>query len=172
MRTTACLLSAFLLAAAGLLLAAPPVPTRQHFAPPGREASYHDAHYSPVVKVGAMVIVSGIPATRGDTYEAKVRGMFEELEAHLASAGATMADVIELTSFHATPKDSAQFRDEFARFAPIHHAYFRDHYPAWTAVGTSALLASGAPVELRAVAMIGSGTHPAADIPKPTRKAR
>jgi enamine deaminase RidA (YjgF/YER057c/UK114 family) len=147
--------------------AAEPVPTREHLAPPGWEASYHQWHYTPVVKVGQQVIVSGIPAAVGDSYEARVRWMFGELKAHLASAGATLADVVELTSYHATPTDTASFRAEFARFAPIHHEFFPDHYPAWSAVGTSALLADGAPVELRAVAIIGSGRAPRARIAPP-----
>lgn len=157
-----------------LMLAAPvfaadpaAAPTREHFAPRGMERSYHDYHYSPVVKVGDMVIVSGIPAGPGKTYEEQIRGLFERLQAHLATAGATMADVVELTSFHANATDSASFGAEFARFAPIHAEYFPDHYPAWTAVGTTALLQPGAPVELRAVAIIGSGARPRAEIPAP-----
>jgi enamine deaminase RidA (YjgF/YER057c/UK114 family) len=142
-------------------------PTREHFAPRGMEASYHHWHYSPVVKIGDMVIVSGIPAGPGDTYEAQVRRMFEALKAHLATAGATMADVVELTSYHAAANDSAAFQAEFAKFAPIHHEYFPNHYPAWSAVGVTALLQKGAPVELRAVAMIGSGRRPKVDIPPP-----
>ena len=143
-------------------------PTRQHFAPAGWEDSYHDWHYSPVVVVGETVIVSGIPAAVGDTYEAKVRWMFEQLEAHLEAAGASLADVVELTTFHATPKSTEEFRAEFARFAPIHHEYFPDHYPAWSAVGTTALLAKDAPVEMRAVAIRGSGKRPHAPIARPT----
>ena len=144
-------------------------PTRHHFAPAGWEDSYHDWHYSPVVVVGDTIIVSGIPAAVGDTYEAKVRWMFEQLKAHLESAGASLADVVELNSFHAEPKTTAEFRAEFARFAPIHKEFFPDHYPAWTAVGTTALLANGAPVELRALAIRGSGKHPRADIPVPPK---
>lgn len=143
-------------------------PTREHFAPPGWEASYHDWHYSPVVKSGDMVIVSGIPAARGETYEAKVRWMFEQLKAHLAAADATLADVVELTSFHAAPKDTAQFREELEKLGPIHREYFPDHYPAWTAVGTTVLLSKDAPVELRAMAIIGSGKRPKADIARPS----
>src|SRR5687768_983460 len=122
-------------------------PTREHLAPKGWEESYHNWHYTPVVVVGDTIIVSGIPAAVGDTYEAKVRWMFEQLKAHLESAGASLADVVELTSFHVQPKTSAEFQAEFARFAPIHHEYFPNYYPAWTAVGTTALLAQGAPVE-------------------------
>jgi enamine deaminase RidA (YjgF/YER057c/UK114 family) len=143
-------------------------PTREHLAPRGMERAYHDYHYTPVVKVGDMVIVSGIPSGPGDTYEAQIRGLFERLKAHLETAGASLADVVELTSFHATATDAQSFGAEFARFAPIHAEYFPDHYPAWTAVGTTALLQPGAAVELRAVAVIGSGKRPKADIPKPT----
>lgn len=162
-----------LLAFIPLLLCAPLAqaqdapPSREHFAPRGMEASYHDWHYSPVVKVGDTITVSGIPAGRGATYEEKVRNMFEALKAHLATAGATMADVVELTTFHAGPRSSEEFGKEFERFAPIHHEYFPDHYPAWSALGTTALLQPGAPVEMRAVAVIGSGARPRADIARP-----
>lgn len=142
-------------------------PTREHFAAPGHEAAYHDWHCTPVVKVGDMVIVSGIPAAGPGTYEEKVRRMFVVLGKELAQAGATYADVVELTTFHTGPTDPQSFQAEFARFAPIHHEFFPTHYPAWSALGTSALLAPGAVVEMRAVAMIGSGRAPKADIPKP-----
>lgn len=161
----ACL--ALLLSASAHAESDPGAPTREHLAPPGLEASYHQWHYSPVVKVGDMVVVSGIPAVRGDSYEAKVRDMFEMLRKHLETAGATMADVVELTSFHYGATDSASLGAEFEKLAPIHHEYFPDHYPTWSAVGTSALLAPGAVVELRAVAVIGSGRNPKADIPQP-----
>lgn len=65
------------------------------------------------------------------------------------------------------PRSRHTFGAEFARFAPIHHAFFPDNYPAWTAVGTTALLQPGAPAELRALAIIGSGRAPQVDIPRP-----
>jgi enamine deaminase RidA (YjgF/YER057c/UK114 family) len=104
-----------------------------------------------------MVIVSGIPAARGDTYEAKVRNMFERLKRTLAAAGADLTDVIELTTFHANARDTETFQKEFAEFSRIHHEYFPSGYPAWTAVGTTALLAPGAALEMRVVAVIGAG---------------
>ena len=78
-------------------------PTREHFAPRGLEASYHDWHYTPVIKVGSQVIVSGIPAAGPGSYEDQVRGMFESLRRHLESAGASLADVVELTSLKSFP---------------------------------------------------------------------
>lgn len=50
---------------------------------------YHDWHYTPVVKVGDMVIVSGIPAAGDGAYEEKFRRMFIVLGKQLADAGAT-----------------------------------------------------------------------------------
>jgi enamine deaminase RidA (YjgF/YER057c/UK114 family) len=143
------------------------MPTREHFAPGRSAQSYHTWHYTPAIKVGEMVIISGIPAAPGDTYEARVRTMFERAREQLEAAGARLADVVEITTFHTQPTDSAGFAKELERFSPIHHEYFPDHYPAWTAVGTTALLAPGAPVEMRLVAVIGSGVRPKADIPQP-----
>lgn len=145
-------------------------PTREHLAPSGWEDSYHGLHYSPVVKIGDRVIISGIPAAQGATDEEKIRWMFAELERHLASAGATMADVVELTSFHVS-SDHDDFRKRIEPMLKVHREVFRDHYPAWTAVGTTALFSKDAPVELRAEAIIGSGKAPKADIPRPAPSA-
>lgn len=161
------LVSAFLMAVAGCASAAEPIPTREHFAPPGMEAAYHDWHYTPALKVGNAVYVSGIPAVGPGSYEDKVRHMFRILKRQLELAGASLADVVELTSYHLQPTDAKSFQQEFERFAPIHHEFFPDHYPAWSAVGTTALLSPGAVVELRAVAVIGSGGAPKAGIPLP-----
>src|SRR5688572_31619267 len=84
-------------------------PTREHLAPAGWEGSYHGLHYTPVLRIGDRVIVSGIPASEGDTDEAKIRWAFQQLQAHLEKAGATMADVVELQSFHVA-RDHAEFR--------------------------------------------------------------
>ena len=145
-------------------------PSREHLAAKGGEAAYHGWHYSPVVKVGDMVIVSGIPSGPGKTYEDQIHAMFKRLQAELATAGATLADVVEINTFHAQATDTERFRAEFDKFAPIHHEYFPANYPAWTAVGTTALLARGAAVEMRVVAMIGSGKNPKVSIPKPPAK--
>lgn len=140
--------------------------SREHLAPAGWEGSYHQLHYTPVVKIGDRVIVSGIPAAEGDTDEAKVRWMFEQLKLHLESAGASMDDVVELTSFHVST-DHEDFRRRVEPVLKVHREFFKDHYPAWTAVGTTALFSSDAPVEMRAEAIIGSGRRPQARIPEP-----
>jgi enamine deaminase RidA (YjgF/YER057c/UK114 family) len=145
-----------------LVLAAPPNAAagsdveRTIHVPEGWEGAY-DFGYAPVVRVGDMVIVSGVPAGGDGRYEEKVRGMYRRVEELLAAAGASIDDVVELTTFHTTPRDSQQFWEEFERYMPIHREFFGEHRPAWTAVGTTVLLSGSASVEMRVVAVAGSG---------------
>lgn len=164
-RTLLSLLLLPLFAATGMAWAQA-VPSREHFAPAGWEGSYHGLHYSPVVRIGDRVIVSGIPASVGDSDEDKLRWMFAQLDAHLRAAGATLADVVELNSFHVA-KDHAEFRARMEPVLKVHREVFRDHYPAWTAVATPALYSGDAPAELRAEAIVGSGKSTKAEIPMP-----
>ena len=160
------LCSLFFATLAAPAFAADELPTREHLAPAGWEDSYHGLHYSPVVKIGERVIVSGIPAGQGKDDEAKARWMFTQLQKHLETAGATLADVVELSSFHVA-KDHAEFRQRIEPVLRVHREFFKDHYPAWTAVATPALYSADASMELRAEAVIGSGRTPKAEIPLP-----
>ena len=110
------------LAFAAVPLAHAADPSREHLAPPGWEDSYHQIHYTPVLKVGERVIVSGIPALRGESEEAKIRWAFEQLKLHLEHAGATLADVVELSSFHVA-KDHAEFRARLEPVLKVHHEF-------------------------------------------------
>lgn len=151
------------LGCSGSALAEPPAPTREHFAPAGWEGSYHELHYSPVVRVGERVIVSGIPALQGADDEARARWLFQQLQAHLRSAGASLEDVVELHSFHVA-RDHEEFRRRLAPVLKVHREFFKDHYPAWTAVATPALYSAQASFELRAEAIVGSGRRARAEI--------
>lgn len=164
-------LSLVLLCAAAAVHAQDAPPTREHFAPKGWEGSYHGIHYTPVLRVGDRVIVSGIPAIEGKTDEEKIRWAFQQMQAHLEKAGATMADVVELQSFHVAT-DHDDFRRRVEPALKVHREFFKDHYPAWTAVGTTALFSKDAPMEIRAEAVIGSGARPRADIPAPPPRQR
>ncbi len=135
------------------------LPAKTVIIPPGHDAAYDIHHYAPAVRVGDMVIVSGIPAGPGADYDACVRAMFKRLKMTLEAAGATLDDVVEINTFHREPKDTPEFAVEFQRFRAIHAEYFPKGYPAWTAVGTTALLAEGAPVEMRVVAVVGAGKN-------------
>mgnify|MGYP001828555264 CR=1 FL=1 len=124
--------------------------------PPAWQGAY-DFGYAPAIRVGDWVILSGIPAAGEGTSEDKIRRMYTRAEELLKASGATIEDVVELTTFHLEPDGTAEFRAEFDLYMPIHRAFFGEHRPAWSAVGTSALLAHGAVVEMRVVAVAGSG---------------
>lgn len=150
------------LAILAAVLAAPPVTAagsdveRTIHVPEGWEGAY-DFGYAPVVRVGDLVIVSGVPAGGDGSYEEKIRRMYRRVEELLAAAGASWDDVVELTTFHTAPRDSAAFGEEFDLYMPIHREFLGEHRPAWTAVGTTVLLSRSAPVEMRVVAVAGSG---------------
>ena len=133
-------------------------PDQTIFVPEGWGGAY-EFGYAPVIRTGNMVIVSGVPAGGPGTYEEKIRRMYERIRGLLEAAGASIDDVVELTSFHAEADSSQSFREEFELYMPIHKEFFGDHAPAWTAVGTTALLSPSAPVEVRVVAVVGSGAQ-------------
>ena len=124
----------------------------------GKEDWYDKSHFAPALRYGDTVILSGIAAGGEGTYEDKLRRMFERMKAELALAGLTPADVVEITTFHTQPKDTAAFDEEWDRFLKVHAEYFpAGNYPAWTAIGGIVLLAPGAVVEMRVVAVAGAG---------------
>jgi enamine deaminase RidA (YjgF/YER057c/UK114 family) len=73
------------------------------------------------------------------------------LRSVLEAAGASLADVVELMTFH------TDLRGEMQAFASVKDEYFRDRYPSWTAVGVTQLALPELCVEIRAVAVVGCG---------------
>lgn len=126
--------------------------------PRGWEGAYKFG-YAPVIRVGETVILSGVAAGGEGTYEERLRGMYQRAQELLEAAGATLEDVVELTSFHSVPKNPDEFHAEFDRFMPVHKEFFPEHPPAWSAVGVTTLLSRTAVVEVRFVAVIGSGEN-------------
>ena len=125
--------------------------------PHDEDRAYDDWHYAPATRVGDTVYVSGIPAGPGATYEERIDNMFRRLARTLEAAGASLDDVVEIVTYHVEAKDSDGFQKEFAMFSKVHARHFVDHYPSWTAVAATALLAPDAPVEIKATAVVGSG---------------
>lgn len=127
---------------------------RELINPPGTEVVYQSMQFSQAVRAGDMVWVSGQVGmdeqlSMADGIEAQARLAFRNLEKVLAAAGASLADVVELTTFHV---DMAQM----GTFARVKSEFFTKDFPAWTAVGVKELVLTGLLVEIRAVAVIGS----------------
>ena len=110
--------------------------------------------FSQAVRVGRTVWVSGqvgygtegIPAG----VEAQARLAFDNLALVLDEAGASLGDVVELTTYHVSMTD-------LDAFSTVKAQYVKAPFPAWTAVEVSGLAEPGLLVEVQAVAVVGSG---------------
>jgi len=78
--------------------------------------------------------------------EAQFATAFEALTAILHEAGATLADVVELTTYH------VDMDRHFETFTRVRDRYLSAPWPAWTAIGVAGLVVPGGLLEIRAVA--------------------
>jgi enamine deaminase RidA (YjgF/YER057c/UK114 family) len=126
---------------------------RESIVPIGMEAVYDEIHYSPAVRVGRTIYISG-QIGRDENLavitdnEQQIVQAFENLKTVIDAAGATMKDIVDLTSFHTDMRDLRLFMD-------VKDRYLTTDFPAWTAIGCSAL--GGVPgliVEIKAIAVL------------------
>jgi reactive intermediate/imine deaminase len=124
--------------------------------PPGSEETYHTWQYSQGVRSGHTLWVSGQVGYDPDTgevpddVEAQCRFALQNLEDVIEEAGGTLDDVVELVTYHTDMKD-------FPVFEKVKEEFFESGYPAWTAVGVTALADPALKIEVRATVVIGSG---------------
>lgn len=131
---------------------------RQSIIPPGTELLYDAFHFAPATRVGNLIWVSGqVGLTEqmqpAEGMEAQARIAFAALKGILESAGATLDDVVELTTFH------TELQRDLQAFVKVKDQFFPDRYPSWTAVGVTELALPGLRIEIRAVAVAGSGAQ-------------
>jgi len=126
---------------------------RESIIPKGMEAVYDDIHYSPAVRVARTVYISG-QIGRDENLnviadsEDQIVQAFENLKQVVEAAGATLSDIVDLTTFHTDMRD-------LGLFMRVKDRYLTRNYPAWTAIGASAL--GGVPgliVEIKAIAVL------------------
>ncbi|KUL55500.1 hypothetical protein ADL22_01035 [Streptomyces sp. NRRL F-4489] len=132
---------------------------KRHLANPGAtQALYDRLHFSQATRAGDLIWVSGQTGIDATTLtpaagmEAQARLAFDGVRNVLEAAGACLRDIVELTTFH------TDLRGDMPAFARVKDEYLTDRYPSWTAVGVSQLALPGLLVEIRAVAVAGSGT--------------
>lgn len=122
--------------------------------PKGTESIYESMQFSQAVKANNMIWVSGQVGidkdlSLGDGIEEQSRLAFQNLKAVLEEAGGSLADIVELVTYHISMKEMRQFSKVKAEFIP-------SNYPAWTAVGVKELVLKGLLVEIRATAIINT----------------
>lgn len=107
--------------------------------------------WADAVVSNGIVYVSGVPAflRPGETEQevAFVR-TFEAIGKTLERAGVSWNDVVELRTYHTDP--IAQIET----FAKVKHRYMKAPHPAWSAIGTPALLQPGALAEIAVIAHV------------------
>jgi enamine deaminase RidA (YjgF/YER057c/UK114 family) len=107
---------------------------------------------SAAVRAGDLVFVSGCHGLDrfGDHGDARTqtRRALDAVRALVEQAGGTMADVVDVVSYHRDPRDIEDALDA-AR------ASFSGGFPAWTAAGTTGLADPGAQVCIQAIACLG-----------------
>lgn len=129
---------------------------REAVFPPGPRGLYDTNRYSAAVRSGDLLFVSGQVGSRPDgspepAFERQVRLAFDNLEAVLAAAGCTFADVIDVTTYHTDPDT------QFETVRAVREAVIGGPpYPTWTAIGAALLY--GFDFEIKAVARIPSKT--------------
>lgn len=126
---------------------------RQAIIPAGMEDVYDNIHYAPAVRAGNTLYISGQIGRDAqmklvEAKEAQFVQVFENMKKVLDAAGATFADIVDVTSFHTDLRD-------LPLYMQVRDRYFTANYPAWTAIGAASLC--GAPgyfLEVKAVAVL------------------
>ncbi|WP_179405615.1 RidA family protein [Burkholderia guangdongensis] len=131
---------------------------RQMINPPETQELYDRLHFSAATRVGDMIWVSGqvgfdrATNTAGEGMESQARLAFENLKNVLEAAGASMADIVEIMTFHLDMRGS-----DIQEFVKVKDEYLPNRYPSWTGVGVTQLARPEYLVEIRAVAVAGCG---------------
>ena len=119
---------------------------KQIIIPAGMQGAYDHMHFAPAVKVGDTVYVSGQAGIKADGKVA------EKIALVLEAAGGTINDIVELESFHV-----GDMVADTPTIFKVKDQYLTRDYPAWSAFGVTMLAVPGLLVEIKAVAVIGSG---------------
>ena len=120
--------------------------------PAGRQALYEKNRYSAAVRANGMLYVSGQVGSHEDgtpepDIEKQMRLAFENLNAVLAAAGCTFADVVDVTLYLVNPE---QHLDTLWKVLP--EFWGPAPYPALTGVGVSWLY--GFQFEIKVIAQL------------------
>ncbi len=125
------------------------MPIAEVIIPEGFQATYDRWQYAAATRAGDFLFISGVigvgedgncPADPTEQFTC----VFEDIQKTLATAGGSLSDIVEITSYHI---DWLGTRDAF--FA-VKEKYLTGPFPAWTAIGIAQLGLPGALVEMKA----------------------
>lgn len=125
---------------------------RQNIVPKDMANIQERFHYHPAVKVGNLVFVAG-QVGRNDKLEviegkeAQFVQAFENLKKVLDAAGTSLENLVEMVTYFTDMRD-------LTLFIQVKDRYITRNYPAWTAIGTSALAMPGLLIEIKCIALV------------------
>ena len=117
---------------------------KEAIVPKGMEWAPEVLHFSPAVRSGDLIFVSGVGAglRTGETETDKDKAIdraFQEIGRTLAESGASWDDVVQITSYHTDFAAGAKPGEQQALFRQVKDRYVKAPYPAWTAVAVPRL---------------------------------
>lgn len=121
------------------------------------QRSYDQIRYAPARRAGDVLYVSGAIVARQDdegtdlaAFEGQVRRTLRHLDGVVRAAGATLDDVALIRSFHVWdgPDFAGTRFEQIEVIGRVWSEFVTGPHPAWTAVGTTGLLAPTGIVEI------------------------
>ena len=138
-----------------------PTPGGEVIIPDARAQPAHDeVGYAPARRLGDVLYVSGAivgrrpeDGTDAAAFEAAVRRTLSRLDVTVRAAGATLDDVAMINSFHVWegPDFTGTRMEQVEIIARVWREFSDGPRPAWTAVGTTGLLAPTGIVEIQLI---------------------
>ena len=125
------------------------------------QKAYERMHFAAARRSGDTIYISGVIVSRASgegndvaAFKDQVRRAFQRIGQTLAAACVGFADVAMINSFHVfdTPHFAGSRGDHFAALAAVKEEFMLAPHPAWTAVGTTALLSDTGIVEIQMIA--------------------
>lgn len=122
--------------------------------PVGSEEDAATYGLAPGLRTGDLIFVSGQLGIDGDGNippdgATQAELAFQALERVLAEGGATLADIVQLQTFH---KGGMAATNEW--FLPVKERFIHSPYPTWTGVGVDDIGGIGALIEIGAIARV------------------
>jgi enamine deaminase RidA (YjgF/YER057c/UK114 family) len=129
------------------------VPDHPAFRPQPGPTIFERFEYSAAVRAGDLVFVAGQIGLNPDGSlppddATQIENAFVRLRLCLESAGATMADLVELVSYH------VGLQNQLAVFCEIKSRHVPAPFPAWTILEVAGLARPGLTIEIKAVAAL------------------
>lgn len=122
----------------------------EHIVPDSHRSTYDNWHFAPAVVHEGVAFLSGVIGFKPDGScasdpEEQFTDLFEGIGVVLTEAGMGFDDIIEMTSYHTD-------MSALGTFSAVRDRYIDEPWPAWTAIGCTALALPGALAEVRVIA--------------------